>query len=76
MPIADDQTEPIVLDKRLQDYEETIYNDDDFCQQILKEFIDNRLSENSDASALGVKYAQLRQLQGKKNKKKVDTRAS
>ena len=74
--MADDQTGPIVLDKRLQDYEDSIYNDDDFYQQILKEFIDNRLSENNEASALGVKYAQLRQLQGKKNNKKVDTRAS
>jgi protein AATF/BFR2 len=42
----------------------------------LKEFIDSRLSNTNDSSALGVKFAQLRQLQGKKNKKNVDTRAS
>ncbi|KAI8892706.1 apoptosis-antagonizing transcription factor [Globomyces pollinis-pini] len=70
------QGEGEVRDKHLNDYDENIYDDGDYYQQLLKELIESRLTTSDDPVQLGMRYAQLKQLQNKKNKKQVDTRAS
>lgn len=76
VPDDDDQVSEVVKDKHLQDYHTEIFDDGDFYQQLLKELIDNRVSDSTDPVLLEMRYAQLKQLQVKKSKKVVDTRAS
>ncbi|KAJ3080561.1 hypothetical protein HK102_002967 [Quaeritorhiza haematococci] len=56
-----------------------IYDDGDFYQMLLKEFIEARISDTDDPIALGIKNVQLRLLQQEQKKKRkanVDTKAS
>ena len=55
-------------------YNDCIFDDNDYYQQLLKEFIDSRLS-TSDPLMTTIRIQQLKDLQ-KKKKKVVDTRAS
>jgi protein AATF/BFR2 len=50
-----------------------IFDDGDYYQQLLKEFIDSRMNESGEMSS---RLEQLKQLQKKKSKKNVDTKAS
>ncbi|KAJ3254420.1 hypothetical protein HK103_007214 [Boothiomyces macroporosus] len=63
-------------DKHLNDYDKEIFDDGDYYQQLLKELIESRLTDTEDPVLLGMRYAQLKQLQNKKAKKNVDTKAS
>ncbi|KAJ3274157.1 Sulfate permease 2 [Terramyces sp. JEL0728] len=63
-------------DKHLNDYDKEIFDDGDYYQQLLKELIESRLTDTEDPVLLGMRYAQLKQLQNKKSKKNVDTKAS
>lgn len=63
---------PIVADK----YDENIFDDGDYYQIMLKELIESRMADSEDPIQLSMKLAQLKQLQNKKSKKQVDTRAS
>jgi protein AATF/BFR2 len=69
---AEDETK----DRHLNDYDEQIYDDGDYYQQLLKEFIDSRMQETNDPAVLALRHAQLKRLQAKKSKKHVDTKAS
>jgi protein AATF/BFR2 len=62
--------------KHLDDFDSEIFDDGDYYQQLLKELIESRMSDTSDPVLLGLRYAQLKQLQKKKAKKNIDTRAS
>jgi protein AATF/BFR2 len=63
-------------DQHLNDYDEQIYDDGDYYQQLLKEFIDSRMQETNDPAVLAMRHAQLKRLQARKSKKAVDTKAS
>ncbi|KAI8057118.1 apoptosis-antagonizing transcription factor [Syncephalis plumigaleata] len=58
-----------------KDYDNEIFDDTDFYQQLLRELIESRMVDTDDPMAIGVRWAALKQ-QTKKNKKKVDTKAS
>jgi protein AATF/BFR2 len=62
-------------DKHLNDYDDNIYNDGDYYQQLLKEFIDTRMQETNDPMILAMRYAKMKQMQKKKSKD-IDTKAS
>ncbi|KAI8928401.1 apoptosis-antagonizing transcription factor [Entophlyctis helioformis] len=62
-------------DKHLSNYDVEIFDDSDYYQQLLKELIESRMAETDDPIMLGMKFAQLKQM-NKRNKKKVDTKAS
>ncbi|KAJ3295226.1 hypothetical protein HK104_002887 [Borealophlyctis nickersoniae] len=64
-------------DAHLSNHDAEIFDDGDYYQQLLKELIESRMGDTDDPVLLGIKWAQLKQLQQKqKKKKKVDTRAS
>ncbi|KAJ2994022.1 hypothetical protein HDV02_001909 [Globomyces sp. JEL0801] len=45
-----------VKDKHLNDYDENIYDDGDYYQQLLKELIESRLTTSDDPVPLGMRY--------------------
>ncbi|KAJ3055274.1 hypothetical protein HK097_011005 [Rhizophlyctis rosea] len=64
-------------DAHLSNYDNEIFDDGDYYQQLLRELIESRMTDTDDPILLGMKWAQLKQLQQKQRKKrKVDTRAS
>lgn len=63
-------------DKHLNEYDEDIFDDGDYYQKLLKEFIDGRMNDTNDPTILAQRYAQLKQMQNKKSKKTIDTKAS
>ncbi|KAI8916083.1 apoptosis-antagonizing transcription factor [Gorgonomyces haynaldii] len=69
-------TEGEQLDRHLQDYDPEVFDDSDYYQQLLKELIESRMNDSEDPVQLQLKLQQMQQLQSKKNKKKVDTKAS
>ncbi|KAJ3084261.1 hypothetical protein HDU99_002269 [Rhizoclosmatium hyalinum] len=67
----------IAMDSHLSNYDDEVFDDGDFYQQLLKELIEGRLLETDDPTMLSMKWAELKQLQAKTKKKKVvDTKAS
>ncbi|KAJ3403596.1 hypothetical protein HDU80_003993 [Chytriomyces hyalinus] len=65
------------LDSHLSNFDDEVFDDGDFYQQLLKELIEGRLLETDDPLLLSMKWAELKQLQNKTKKKKVvDTKAS
>ncbi|KAI8806838.1 apoptosis-antagonizing transcription factor [Cladochytrium replicatum] len=67
------------VDARLADYDNEIFDDTDFYEQLLKEFIDSRMTDVDDPLAISMKWAQLRRAQKRRKKKhgvEVDTKAS
>ncbi|EGF81891.1 hypothetical protein BATDEDRAFT_86940 [Batrachochytrium dendrobatidis JAM81] len=63
-------------DKHLSNYDPEIFDDGDYYQQLLKELIESRMSDANDPAMLGAKFAQLKQMQNKRGKKAIDTKAS
>jgi protein AATF/BFR2 len=64
-------------DTHLNDYDENIYDDGDYYQQLLKEFIDTRMQDTNDPTVLAMRFAKMKQLQKKKSSREiVDTKAS
>ncbi|CAO3573900.1 unnamed protein product [Mortierella alpina] len=74
----DDKTEktPVIskLDAHLSNHDEEIFDDGDFYQQLLRELIESRMVDNDDPTAMGMRWAALRQT--KQTKKQVDTKGS
>lgn len=62
-------------DRHLKDYDEEIFDDQDFYNQLLRELIDRRTNNIADPVELARKSIELQKLKSK-NKKKVDTKAS
>jgi len=62
------------LDAHLSNHNEEIFDDTDFYQQLLRELIESRMVDNDDPTAMGMRWAALRQT--KQSKKQVDTKAS
>lgn len=63
-------------DFHLKDYDEEIFDDDDFYHQLLREFIEQRTGGNTDNPIeMGRQWLALQKLR-RKVKKKVDTKAS
>ena len=58
-----------------REFNEEIFDDDDFYHQLLRELIERKTSGVTDPIALGQQWLQLQKLRAKV-KKKVDTRAS
>ncbi|KAJ6222949.1 hypothetical protein RDWZM_001494 [Blomia tropicalis] len=52
-----------------------IYDDDDFYHQLLKQIIENKMSDVDDSSVITKKYIEIQRMRNKL-KKQVDTRAS
>ncbi|KAJ3162782.1 hypothetical protein HDU86_003756 [Geranomyces michiganensis] len=64
-------------DAHLANYDEEIFDDGDYYQQLLKELIENRITDADDAVLNGLKWAHFKSLKNKdKKKKRVDTKAS
>ncbi|KAJ9054656.1 rRNA-processing protein bfr2, variant 3 [Entomophthora muscae] len=62
--------------KTEDNYDTEIYDDTDFYQQLLREFIDSRMVDNDSQSEMGImRWAALKQDKQRKNKV-VDTKAS
>ena len=62
-------------DRHLKDYDEEIFDDQDFYNQLLRELIDRKSSCLSDPVELSRRSIELQSLRAN-NKKKVDTKAS
>ena len=62
-------------DRHLKDYDEEIFDDQDFYNQLLRELIDRKSSCLSDPIELSRRSIELQKLRAN-NKKKVDTKAS
>ncbi|KAF8938015.1 apoptosis-antagonizing transcription factor [Dissophora ornata] len=62
------------LDAHLSNHDEEIFDDADFYQQLLRELIESRMVDNDDPTAMGMRWAALRQT--KQTKKQVDTKGS
>ena len=62
-------------DRHLKDYDEEIFDDEDFFNQLLRELIERRSSDLTDPIALSRKSIELQKLKSK-TKKNVDTKAS
>ncbi|RKP22630.1 apoptosis-antagonizing transcription factor [Syncephalis pseudoplumigaleata] len=73
-PAAEDENIDAEKDP-LKDYDGEVFDDTDFYQQLLRELIESRMVDTDDPMAIGARWAALKQ-QTKKNKKKVDTKAS
>ncbi|KAJ3167514.1 hypothetical protein HDU87_001507 [Geranomyces variabilis] len=70
---ANDET----TDAHLANYDEEIFDDGDYYQQLLKELIESRITDADDAVLNGLKWAHFKSLKNKdKKKKRVDTKAS
>ncbi|KAG0056867.1 hypothetical protein BGZ83_003161 [Gryganskiella cystojenkinii] len=62
------------LDAHLSNHDEEIFDDGDFYQQLLRELIESRMVDNDDPTAMGMRWAALRQT--KQTKKQIDTKGS
>ncbi|KAG0281490.1 hypothetical protein BGZ95_003145 [Linnemannia exigua] len=62
------------LDSHLSNHDEEIFDDGDFYQQLLRELIESRMVDNDDPTAMGMRWAALRQT--KQTKKQIDTKGS
>jgi protein AATF/BFR2 len=62
-------------DRHLKDYDEEIFDDQDFYNQLLRELIDRKSSCLSDPIELSRRSIELQKLRAN-NKRKVDTKAS
>ena len=62
-------------DRHLKDYDEEIFDDQDFYNQLLRELIDRKSNCLSDPIELSRRSIELQRLRSN-NKKKVDTKAS
>ncbi|KAG0357677.1 apoptosis-antagonizing transcription factor [Gamsiella multidivaricata] len=62
------------LDAHLSNHDQEIFDDTDFYQQLLRELIESRMVDNDDPTAMGMRWAALRQT--KQTKKQVDTKGS
>lgn len=75
-PIIGDPTNVDELkDRHLKDYDQEIFDDQDFYNQLMRELIDRQASNVLDPVELSRKSIELQNLRNK-NKKKVDTKAS
>ena len=75
-PIIADLTNVDELkDRHLKDYDQEIFDDQDFYNQLMRELIDRQTSNVLDPVELSRKSIELQNLRNK-NKKKVDTKAS
>ncbi|KAJ3307650.1 hypothetical protein HDU76_004469 [Blyttiomyces sp. JEL0837] len=64
------------MDSHLSTYDEEVFDDGDFYQQLLKELIESRM-DNDDPLLMSIKWAELKQMQNRQKKKRqVDTKAS
>ncbi|XP_078582861.1 protein AATF-like [Branchiostoma floridae x Branchiostoma japonicum] len=71
---AEEQDVPAKLDPHLKEYDEEIFDDDDFYHQLLRELIE-RKTTTDDPTELTKQWLEVQKLR-KKVRKKVDTRAS
>lgn len=71
----DENDKSALRDRHLKDYDEEIFDDQDFYNQLVRELIDRRSANVVDPVELARKSIELNQLRAK-NKKKVDTKAS
>ncbi len=62
-------------ERHLKDYDEEIFDDQDFYNQLLRELIERRTDSVSDPVELSRRAIELQKLRSQ-NKKKVDTKAS
>ena len=62
-------------DRHLKDYDEEIFDDQDFYNQLVRELLDRRSANLADPIELARKSIELNRLRAK-SKKKVDTKAS
>jgi protein AATF/BFR2 len=53
-----------------------IFDDDDFYQALLKDFIDQKSSQTNDPVAMSRQFLELQKLRQKRTKKIVDTKAT
>ena len=61
------------LDNLLKDYDEVIFDDHDFYNQLMRQFIDRRTSNHLDPDELSRSSIEIQKLRCK-NKKKMDTK--
>lgn len=61
--------------QQVDDYDEEVYDDDDFYHQLLRQIIENKTGESENSLSLYKKYSEIQRMRSKM-KKKVDTRAS
>ncbi|KAJ3173255.1 hypothetical protein HDU88_004717 [Geranomyces variabilis] len=74
---ADSAQADATADAHLANYDEEIFDDGDYYQQLLKELIESRITDADDAVLNGLKWAHFKSLKNKdKKKKRVDTKAS
>lgn len=64
-----------VANRDLKDYDEEIFDDQDFYHQLLRELIERKTSDINDPVALSRQWLEIQKLRGKV-KKLVDTKAS
>ncbi len=62
-------------ERHLKDYDEEIFDDQDFYNQLLRELIERKTNSVSDPIELSRRAIELQKLRSQ-NKKKVDTKAS
>ena len=74
---ANDTIDSNTVDRHLSQYNDNIFDDGDYYQQLLKELIESRMAETDDPILLAMKNTQLRNIQKQSQKKRdVDTKAS
>lgn len=61
-------------DRHLMTYDEEIFDDNDFYQQLLRELIDARMVDTDDPIANGMRWAARRSLENQKKKKNKSKR--
>ena len=64
-----------IRDRHLKDYDEEIFDDQDFYNQLLRELIERKTNSVSDPVELSRRAIELQKLRSQ-NKKNVDTKAS
>ncbi|KAI8922157.1 apoptosis-antagonizing transcription factor [Powellomyces hirtus] len=75
--LGDDTGDLQTDDAHLANYDEEIFDDGDYYQQLLKELIESRITDSDDAILNGLKWAHFKSMKNKdKKKKRVDTKAS
>ena len=76
---GDEQTKVASVDElknqHMKDYDEEIFDDQDFYNQLLRELIDRKTTNVLDPVELSRRSIEMQKLRSK-NKKKVDTKAS
>lgn len=61
-------------DRHLMTYDEEIFDDNDFYQQLLRELIDARMVDTDDPIANGMRWAARRSMENQKKKKNKSKR--